>query len=260
MVLKRMLELQGGVNFRELGGYHTITGKTVKYHKLLRSGNMNDLTDQDLNYLYNYGLRIDVDLRSESEVEYYPDRYQKGTAYVNIPVYPFSKDVFKNLGIVNYMKLKLDNNNYADQSYVQMLVDKHARCAYRKVFDLLLANEKENQSLVFHCTAGKDRTGVAAFLILNALQVKPDEILNDYLLTNLFFQGNSAKEINELVTNDQRNALADKLNANLAVSADNFAILEKTCNVVASSMDDYLKKYLNLDAIQLKKLRSIYLE
>ena len=81
----------------------------------------------------------------------------------------------------------------------------------------------------FHCSAGKDRTGVAAFLILSALQVKPAEILEDYLLTNLFFEGASATEINHLVTNDARNALADKLNSNLAVSSENFKVLERTC-------------------------------
>lgn len=256
----RMLELQGGVNMRELGGYQTIDGKKVKYHKLLRSGNLNELTDADLAYLEQYGLRIDVDLRSPSESEYYADRYPEAAAYVNLPVYPFSRNLFKNLGIVNYMKMHLDENNYADQSYVQMLVDKHALGTFRKLFDLLLANEKPNQSLVFHCSAGKDRTGVAAFLILSALQVKPDQILQDYLLTNLYFQGNSAAQINQLVTHDERNALADKLNANLAVSAENFAILHKTCTTVADSMEDYFAKYLKLDQKQLVKLREIYLE
>lgn len=257
---KRMFELEGGINFRELGGYHTLDGKTVKYHKILRSGNMCNLTSKDLQQLSDYGLRIDVDLRSPSESEYAPDSYPQKAAYVNLPVYPFSKDLFKNLGIVNYMKIHLDENNYVDQSYVQMLVDKHARGAFRKLFDLLLANERENQSLVFHCSAGKDRTGVAAFLILSALRVDPQEILNDYLLTNLFFEGASAKEINSLVTDDKRNALADRLNANLAVSAQNFEILTKTCTTISGSMDDYFDQYLDLDHTQREKLRRIYLE
>ena len=58
---QRMLDLKGGVNFRELGGYSTIEGKHIKWHKILRSGNMTDLTDDDLQFLTDYGLRIDVD-------------------------------------------------------------------------------------------------------------------------------------------------------------------------------------------------------
>lgn len=255
-----MLDLQGGVNFRELGGYKTIDGRHVKWHKILRSGNMADLTDHDLQFLTDYGLRIDVDLRSPSETEYYSDRYPKSAAYVNLPVYPFSKSIFNNLGIVNYIKLKAEDQDYANQSYIQMLVDRHARLAYQKMFSLLLANTKENQSLVFHCSAGKDRTGVAAFLILSALQVDPDEVLKDYLLTNLVFQGVSAADINHLVTHDDRNRLADQLNANLAVSAENFRILSQTCQTVAPTMDAYFEKYLGLTANQLITLRSIYLE
>lgn len=260
MEYQRMLDLEGGVNFRELGGYSTVDGKHVKWQKILRSGNMTDLTDNDLEYLTDYGLRIDVDFRSPAETEYYADRYPEKAAYVNLPVYPFSKQLFKNLGIVNYMKMKIDDQNFADQSYIQMLVDKHARMAYQKMFELLLANDKPNQSLVFHCSAGKDRTGVAAFLILSALRVKPEEILNDYLLTNLFFQGASAKEINQLVTHDERNALADKLNSNLAVSEENFKVLQRTCETVAPTMEDYFEKYLNLTSAKLAKLREIYLE
>lgn len=260
MKVQRVLDLQGGINFRELGGYETVDGRHVKWHKLLRSGNMANLTDRDLRFLTDYGLRIDVDLRSPSETEYYADRYPKPAAYVNLPVYPFSKSLFSNLGIVNYMKLKVEKQDYANQSYIQMLVDRHARFAYQKMFSLLLANTKENQSLVFHCSAGKDRTGVAAFLILKALQVKPDEILKDYLLTNLVFQGVSSSEINHLVTHDSRNQLADKLNADLAVSAANFKILSQTCRIVAPTMENYFDKYLGLPSAKIAQLRSIYLE
>lgn len=257
---QRMLDLKGGVNFCELGGYSTVNGKHVKWQKILRSGNMAELTDDDLRFLTDYGLRIDIDFRSPAETEYYADRYPEEAAYVNLAVYPFSKPLFKNLGIINYMKMKIDDQDYVDQSYIQMLVDKHARMAYQRMFELLLANDKPGQSLVFHCSAGKDRTGVAAFLILSALQVKPEEILKDYLLTNLFFEGASATEINHLVTNDARNALADKLNSNLAVSSENFKVLERTCKTVAASMNEYFEKYLGLPPEKLEKLRAIYLE
>ena len=258
---KRMLELQQGVNMRELGGYSTTDGRTVKWHKILRSGNMGDLTPTDIEFLKHYGLKYDIDFRSPSEVEYYPDRYPAGVKYVNVPVYPFEKGLLNNVGVNAYSAIHaLENDNFVDESYIQMLVDKHARQAYRQMFDFLLANDKESQSLVFHCSAGKDRTGVGAFLILSALGVKLKIIKNDYLLTNLFFEGESAANINDLVTHDKRNDLADRLNSFLAVSVHDVEILPEACKILSGSVEGYLKQYLYVDEKQLEQLKSIYLE
>ena len=62
----RLLKLQFGVNFREMGGYPTKTGQQTQWHKLLRSGNLGELTSKDVDYLHDYGLKYVVDLRSES--------------------------------------------------------------------------------------------------------------------------------------------------------------------------------------------------
>ena len=67
--------------------------------------------------------------------------------------------------------------DFGRQTYLQMLLDSHAQAAYRKMFNVLLENDKEGESVVFHCTAGKDRTGVAAFLILSALGVSEKQIV-----------------------------------------------------------------------------------
>ncbi|TFE19260.1 tyrosine-protein phosphatase, partial [Ligilactobacillus salivarius] len=193
----RMLELEEGINFRELGGYLTEDGRKIKWHKLLRCGSMAQLTKNDVDYLDQYGVRYIIDLRSPEESNYSPDKYPDKAQYFQDTVYPFSFSLFKNLGIINNMRLGASNMDFGRQTYLQMLLDPHAQAAYRKMFNILLENDKEGESVVFHCTAGKDRTGVAAFLILSALGVSEKQIVEDYLYTNLFFDNYSSETIND---------------------------------------------------------------
>ena len=261
MKYKRMLQLEGGVNMREMGGYPTSDGRVVKWQKLLRSGNMGQLTPKDLRFLDDYGLRYDVDLRSDSESEFYKDRYPKDATYINLSIYPFANnDLLSNLGIVASTKLKYAQLDIVDHTYAQMMADPHAQDQFRKLFSYLLENDKDKQSLVFHCAAGKDRTGAAAFLILSALGVQEKYILQDYLLTNLVFQNRSSAEINGLLTNSNRDELANELNSYLAVSGSNFKTLKRTCEAISGSMDKYLEQKMGLDADKRARLQEIYLE
>ena len=197
-----MLELEEGINFRELGGYLTEDGRKIKWHKLLRCGSMAQLTKNDVDYLDQYGVRYIIDLRSPEESNYSPDKYPDKAQYFQDTVYPFSFSLFKNLGIINNMRLGASNMDFGRQTYLQMLLDPHAQAAYRKMFNVLLENDKEGESVVFHCTAGKDRTGVAAFLILSVLGVSEKQIVEDYLYTNLFFDNYSSETINDALESE----------------------------------------------------------
>lgn len=72
--------------------------------------------------------------------------------------------------------------------YKHFVINKHIRGQYRKFFDLVLTNDKENESLLFHCTAGKDRTGFAAILLLDCLGVNSETIVEDYMATNRYLK------------------------------------------------------------------------
>lgn len=63
----KLIGIQNGRNFRELGGYKTVSGQTIKYNKLLRTGNLADLSSSDLELLQNHGVKYDVDFRTEKE-------------------------------------------------------------------------------------------------------------------------------------------------------------------------------------------------
>ena len=74
----KLIGIQNGRNFRELGGYKTVSGQTIKYNKLLRTGNLADLSPFDKQFLTDYGVKYDVDFRSKEEVDNQPDRVPDG--------------------------------------------------------------------------------------------------------------------------------------------------------------------------------------
>lgn len=255
-----MLELEEGINFRELGGYLTEDSRKIKWHKLLRCGSMAQLTKNDVNYLDQYGVRYIIDLRSPKESNYSPDKYPDKAQYFQDTVYPFSFSLFKNLGIINNMRLGASNMDFGRQTYLQMLLDPHAQAAYRKMFNVLLENDKEGESVVFHCTAGKDRTGVAAFLILSALGVSEKQIVEDYLYTNLFFDNYSSETINDALESESQTEIAQRLNSKTAVIAETIEVLPKACQVVSGSVEKFLEEKLGMTKAKIERLQELYLE
>lgn len=255
-----MLELEEGINFRELGGYLTEDGRKIKWHKLLRCGSMAQLTKNDVDYLDQYGVRYIIDLRSPEESNYSPDKYPDKAQYFQDTVYPFSFSLFKNLGIINNMRLGASNMDFGRQTYLQMLLDPHAQAAYRKMFNVLLENDKEGKSVVFHCTAGKDRTGVAAFLILSALGVSEKQIVEDYLYTNLFFDNYSSETINDALESESQTEIAQRLNSKTAVIAETIKVLPKACRVVSGSVEKFLEEKLGMTKAKIERLQELYLE
>lgn len=255
-----MLELEEGINFRELGGYLTEDGRKIKWHKLLRCGSMAQLTKNDVDYLDQYGVRYIIDLRSPEESNYSPDKYPDKAQYFQDTVYPFSFSLFKNLGIINNMRLGASNMDFGRQTYLQMLLDPHAQASYRKMFNVLLENDKEGESVVFHCTAGKDRTGVAAFLILSALGVSEKQIVEDYLYTNLFFDNYSSETINDALESESQTEIAQRLNSKTAVIAETIKVLPKACRVVSGSVEKFLEEKLGMTKAKIERLQELYLE
>lgn len=248
------------VNFREIGGYQTLDGHTMKWHKALRCGSMSYLSTSDLRKLAEYGLSCVVDLRSDSERNYGPDKLPEGTKHVLASVYPLEHSLLEDVGIAKYSALSKNGLGFSEETYVKMLVDPHAREAYGKMFQALVENDEEGKSLVFHCVAGKDRTGIGAFLFLGLLGVKRQTVLEDFMLTNLAFSEKTAKEQNAIVQNAQGDELAERLNSYLGVRKEHFLILEKTVEILSGSVRDFCFEYLNVSKDDYEKMRLNYLE
>lgn len=178
----RILDLTGIHNFRDYGGYRTQDGGLVKAATLFRSGQHRDATPEDLKAVSQLGLATIIDLRSDSERELYPCRRAEDHA---------AEVVFapgNTLGAGSHVDAALGVRTAAEAHAA--MVDLYRKMpfrpvltqTYRMMFDRLLAGH--GPSLV-HCLAGKDRTGVAVALIQHQLGVHHDDVVADYLLTNV---------------------------------------------------------------------------
>ena len=175
----RLLPIEGAYNVRDLGGYPTKGGKQVKWRKLLRSGALNELTLQDLNYLKDIPVITDIDFRSFQEKEAAPDkRMESLKEYVWLPV---------DAGDMNDIKV-------TDVTLIPKMMEEAYRTIirkfqneYKRFFEILI--NRQAAPLLFHCSAGKDRTGIAAALLLSALGVDKETVMQDYLLSAEYIKG-----------------------------------------------------------------------
>ena len=185
-------------NARELGGYVTTDGKTIRRGSLLRTAVLSGLSKEDERRLTDtYGIATIVDFRMTPETEQEPEISMAGVKGVSAHIIDESEmpelddqsadeqEGDESSTMLERIRQALDSGMMSDQMYVDWLSSKTGKSGYRTFFDELEALP-EGRSLLFHCTQGKDRTGVAAMLILSVLGVDEDTIMQDFLLTNEF--------------------------------------------------------------------------
>jgi protein-tyrosine phosphatase len=159
--LPRVLPLEGASNLRDLGGWRTAEGRRVRHGRIFRSAALHGLTEADLARLNETGLRTVCDLRGAREAARAPSRLlERGAATGE--------------GATDLLR----------QAYLAYVSD-HLP-AYRALFALLL--EEARRPLLFHCSAGKDRTGIGAALILTVLGVDRATVVADYVATDRFWR------------------------------------------------------------------------
>lgn len=179
----RHVELDGTLNTRDLGGYETVDGRTVRWGQLFRSDQLSDLDRDDRAKLRARGLRQVIDFRIETERDGEEDRLPDGVAYVSLPMLYPEMDPEK----VADRILAGD----AEEGYFHDLLERANRSFaldHRAQLRQLLIGLAEPDGLpaLFHCTYGKDRTGYAAALVLQLLGVPHETVVEDYLLTNAY--------------------------------------------------------------------------
>lgn len=177
-VAERLLPLEGGRNFRDVGGWRAGDGRQVKWGKIYRSGVMAGLTMGDLEYLRRLGILTICDLRSPQERTSEPNPFLKAQGPKVV-----ASDYDMSASMAAFMRMKTREEaiqGFAD-AYVGFLdmLTPH----YTDLFARLVANEGP---LAFNCSAGKDRTGMASALILSVLGVPRATVLVDYGLTQTY--------------------------------------------------------------------------
>ena len=260
---EHLLDIQKGFNFRDLGGYKTQDGKVLKKHKVIRAAMLAGLNDYDLQYLNNYGVRIDIDFRSKAEQESMPDHVPSKAKYISDPVFP-PNETAANEESSRLNDLKNDPNagfNNMIQSYKDIVEASSAHKAYRLFFDELLANTIPEHALLFHCTTGKDRTGMGAVYFLTAVGVPFETVYADYLTSNDYILNNKALQAKKAELQSQMGKiLFDNLEAMLKVSD---VYLNTALDIIKKqngTILNYLEDVLKVTPAQQAMLKQIYLE
>ncbi|MBO5967588.1 MAG: tyrosine-protein phosphatase [Clostridia bacterium] len=174
-------------NFRDLGGIPAANGKRVCYGKLYRSGHLGKIKPEVAEKLRDRkGLRTVIDLRAPAELSHKRDIVPEGVDYLHIPPLTDEQNpaVTRHTGpsiLKKIMKVDGGARTYLSDTYRTMISSEPSLEALREFFRILL---EDDGAVLWHCTQGKDRTGVVAAATLLALGVNRDEIMRDYMKTN----------------------------------------------------------------------------
>lgn len=170
----RRIELDGPANFRDLGGYPTADGSWTRWGRVFRSDGLHALSDDDHGVVRRLGISTVFDLRSAAEVEQAPDRLPAGVDHVHLPM---SSDVAQQRSMLERILdgdlPKFDEDDMAE-GYLRMLE------GFPDHISQMLHAVAEGQTILVHCTAGKDRTGITAMTMLGLAGVADPHILDDY--------------------------------------------------------------------------------
>lgn len=186
----RHLNLAGASNFRDVGGYPSDDGRSVRWRRIFRSNHLGHLTEDDVKLVRGLGVKHAFDFRGAEE--------RKAAACVIDEIVVHSLPIEPT--VVAALRARLQARGLSSADALDIMRDsyrgyvRHNTHSFREMFTHIL---EDDAPLVIHCTAGKDRTGFASALVLHALGVSEQVISEDYLLTNSFYRRdpNSAPDL-----------------------------------------------------------------
>ena len=240
---QRTIALSGASNFRDLGGYTGHGGRALKWRHLFRADHLAALTPQDLARLGELGITRSADFRGASE--------RAAQAYALPGVATHTLDIEP---VLIQQALQLQGSSLSTAQAVRLMHDTYRSFVtenaprFAQLFELLLDSDAP---LVFHCTAGKDRTGFAAALILLALGVPRGVVMQDYLLTNALYRRPSG------VASPAPQEVLDVL---WGVQEDFLEVALHGVEVEHGGIDNYLERVLRIRPAARQKLAQLYLQ
>jgi len=236
----RLLPLEGAYNVRDLGGYPAAENKTVKWGKLIRSGDLNLLTENDLAYLSAIPLKTFIDFRDSEEIAHVQDK--RPSSVTNC--YHFPIETGNIIELSDFTKITAETApTLLVEGYKKFVTDNQE--VYRQFFEVL--QNPEETPLLFHCSAGKDRTGLGAALILSSLGVEKDVIIEDYMLSNDYLKDKYAMIV----------AAYPILKPLMEVRREYIESAFETIDKEYGGMDNYL---INNLGVNIKKMQTLYTE
>jgi protein-tyrosine phosphatase len=245
----RRLDFEGAINFRDLGGYRAAGGRHTRWRRLFRADSLADLTPADLTRLDALGLGGLIDFRTSAERALKPDRLPEGARLRKLELGFLPAGTLEMLERVRAGRIETNELERLIVGQYRKFGVEHVD-EYRQA--LAFAADPGNYPLLVHCTSGKDRTGFAAAVLLLAVGVPREEVLEDYGLTNHYrrdvshlFGPQTSQEIIALLLSAQTIYLESALEA---------------IDRAHGSFDDYLRNALGVDDAMRERLFDILTE
>ena len=249
-------------NVRDLGGLVGFQGMKVKYGRVYRGGFLGRVSDLDIKTINSLRLTDIIDFRSKTEYEKRPDYPFMGVKFHNFPALDESNDEglksrndYDDSNLLWFLAESSSGFSHMYNIYPELLLTKKGIEAYKNFFKVLL---EDNRTVYFHCSQGKDRAGLAAFLFEIALGVSTIDATNDYLLTN---EAMEEKIVNYKITLKDKPYYNDQYEKDIDdVFSAKIEYLNHAIEEVNKSCGDLLTYIKNVLEVDVDKLRKLYLE
>ena len=249
----RLLPMDGAHNTRELGGYKTVDGKSVKWGMLFRSDKLSSISKTDEEYLKYLGISKIIDFRSEGEKTEDPDIIPAGIDYVEMPI---------NVDGAMRPKIEAVLKGETDKEVKSFLIDANREFVndYTNVYENFLRSLiDDGKPTLFHCTAGKDRAGFAAAITLIALGVSREDVIADYMKTNAFTKERIEEMLSQIKLMSLYQTDVEILRPLLGVEQIYIETAFEAAENKYGSLENFIKKGLNISDIDIKNLRNQFL-
>lgn len=253
-------------NARELGGYVLPDGSRIKRGLLLRGGSLSHASDVDLNTLHDkYNVAHIFDFRTEGEIRKSPDRMIKGAHYVWLPAIDpntekvagssLPREAFEDLP--NWLVAHASEGlvqKAASGMYSEMVMNEYTQLQYAAFLSEIVNTDKG--AVYWHCSQGKDRTGLGAAFLLAALGADRSLIFDDYMASSVFYHDEFESLKDSVRTDEEREVLRTFITVNPRYFTFALDLIDRRFG----SMDEYLKGPLCLTDGDFETLRQRYLE
>ncbi|MBT8138979.1 MAG: tyrosine-protein phosphatase [Gammaproteobacteria bacterium] len=261
MTLKnRHIPLNGTPNLRDLGGYTNRHGKAVATGRMFRSGTLAYLDQQDWEKLGAMKLRVICDFRRDDEKKREPTI---APTDLDISIIELPVGVGSHTGFVTEL-LTQDKHSADSMADVMVGINRafvlEHREPFQRVLEIALALQ-DDESMLFHCSAGKDRTGFAAAVLLSCLDVERDRVMEDYLLTREYYHPETElKRFQARMPDvDWASLYSERMLPMLDTRADYLGAAFDAIDAHFGSTDAFLADALGVDADMREELQSKFL-
>ncbi|MCR4791046.1 MAG: tyrosine-protein phosphatase [Treponemataceae bacterium] len=253
------IELTHAKNFRDLGGIKTIDGRQIRTNMLIRGRSLFHLKEKDYEILKkSYNLKTVIDLRTKKEADEKPNKVFEDIHYYHMPILTEAL-----VGISHEKKVSsfksLTTMPLMESLYISMVKDESLDNIVR-ILKFILTSPMENYSILFHCSAGKDRTGIIAALLLSFLGVDKKQIIDDYMFTNKYTKRKALLAYIGLLIVKRNKEFASKIR-NYLLAKENF--IEGALHSLEEdfgSIEKFFEEKLNFTSEEKEAIKNKFLE